>query len=84
LARRASLQGEANIQTPQALFNWCENHVKSFFVFSHEILINDKWLTTRFLNAKKLEHSPIIRLYLLVNLLLKQGSFLQVTRQKGF
>jgi hypothetical protein len=44
LPRRASLQGEANIQTPLSLFNWCEHHVrniKCFFVSSDNISLNE-------------------------------------------
>jgi hypothetical protein len=51
LARRASMQGEANIQTPLSLLNWCQHHVKNikcFFVSSDNISLNEELLSNRF------------------------------------
>lgn len=55
MARRASLQGGTTIQTPQALFEWCNENIlniKSFFVSSSEIDENKKFLESRFDKAK--------------------------------
>lgn len=55
LARRASLQGAVNIQTPLTLFEWCRENVeniKSFFVSTIEIRENKKQLENRFKSAR--------------------------------
>ncbi len=57
LARRASLQNEITIQTPLALFSWCNaniKNIKSFFVSSDDISTNEEALSNRFKNAKTL------------------------------
>ena len=55
LARRASLQGTANIQTPESLYNWCHTNVtniQSFYVPSSEIEETEKLLENRFKSVK--------------------------------
>lgn len=55
LARRASLQGTANIQTPESLYNWCHvnvTNIQSFYVPSSEIEETEKLLEKRFKSAK--------------------------------
>ena len=57
LARRASLQTEITIQTPIALFSWCNaniENIKCFFVSSDDISTNKEALSSRFKNAKTL------------------------------
>ena len=58
MARRASLQGGTTIQTPQALFEWCNENIlniKSFYVSSSEIDENKKFLESRFDKAKTID-----------------------------
>jgi hypothetical protein len=55
LARRASLQGTANIQTPESLYNWCHfnvTNIQSFYLPSSEREETEKLLENRFKSAK--------------------------------
>ncbi|KZS01556.1 Cc8L18.2-like protein [Daphnia magna] len=58
MARRASLQGGgATIQTPQALFEWCDENImniKSFYVSSSAIDENKRSLESRFDKTKRI------------------------------
>jgi hypothetical protein len=87
LALRANLQIAATIQTPQALFQWCESNVKNikcFFVSATEITVNKKQLWLGFQISKPYQaHNPIILSYHMKNLKLKQKPILLVNSQRN-
>lgn len=56
-------KGGTTIQTPQALFEWCNENIlniKSFFVSSSEIDENKRFLESRFDKAKTIPGTPFL------------------------
>ena len=71
LARRASLQNEITIQTPLALFLWCNSNIeniKCFFVSSDDISQTEIALGSRFISSKTLPGTQKIHCFVPVDL----------------